>query len=290
MPKERKILYPVGNTYMTDTKGPFTILDNKSLSETKKLWKELEKPSIPHDQGYKIRLKCGYEHWTLCTQIKKCIDPNPNDPPAHGWTPCYNCNGIFNPETCQTLKKETHTIKETPKRNTELIPGNLYNELRVVAFAFNAKRHNYWEFECTKCGEHIFRMTPTNQNDIDNCHCPACGLKSKGERRIKAYLDIKHIKYDTQFKYEDCAYIKPLPFDFAIFSSSGEIKCLIEYDGEQHFKFVKVFHGDEEGFKLQKKRDKIKDDYCSKYGINLIRIPYTEFNNIEQILNNNLIF
>ncbi len=31
-------------------------------------------------------------------------------------------------------------------------------------------------------------------------------------------------------------------------------------------------------------RDKIKTDYCKSNNIKLIRIPYTEFNNIEKIL------
>ena len=291
MPKQHIVKYPIGQTHMIDTLGPFTIIDNKSLSDTKKLWEEKGKTSIPHDQGYKIRLKCGYEHWTLCTQIKKCIDPNPSDPPAHGWKDCYKCNGIFNPETCTVIKKENHTIKKEPERDVEIKPGTIYNELKVIDFAFNAKRHRYWEFECIKCGEHIFRMTPTNQNDIDNCHCPYCRdkIQSKGETRIAQYLQIYNKKYQTQYIFEDCIHIKPLPFDFAIFDPSGNLKCVIEYDGEQHYKFVKIFHGDEEGFELQKKRDKIKTDYCKKHNIKLIRIPYTEFDNIEQILKDNLI-
>ena len=74
-----------------------------------------------------------------------------------------------------------------------------------------------------------------------------------------------------------------------VFYPTGKLKCLIEYDGEQHYKFIKHWHGDEEGFKLQQLRDKIKTEYCKNHNIKLIRIPYTEFDNIEQILKNNLI-
>ena len=35
-------------------------------------------------------------------------------------------------------------------------------------------------------------------------------------------------------------------------------------------------------------RDTIKNDYCKKNNINLIRIPYWEFDNIEKILNREL--
>ena len=38
-------------------------------------------------------------------------------------------------------------------------------------------------------------------------------------------------------------------------------------------------------FESRKRRDKIKDNYCKNNDITLIRIPYTDFNNIERILN-----
>ena len=51
---------------------------------------------------------------------------------------------------------------------------------------------------------------------------------------------------------------------------------VIEYDGEQHFKFVQRFHKTEECFKRQVERDNIKNELLNKNGINIIRIPYTE--------------
>jgi hypothetical protein len=45
----------------------------------------------------------------------------------------------------------------------------------------------------------------------------------------------------------------------------------IEYDGQQHH--VPVWG--EEGFEKVKRNDKIKNQYCKKNGIKLIRIPYT---------------
>lgn len=41
-------------------------------------------------------------------------------------------------------------------------------------------------------------------------------------------------------------------------------------------------------FEATKRRDKIKNDYCKNNGIELIRIPYTEFDNIPKILRNKL--
>lgn len=76
---------------------------------------------------------------------------------------------------------------------------------------------------------------------------------------------------------------KQLPFDFAIFKKD-QLISLIEYDGEQHFKPVEIFGG-EEGFKNQKMRDEVKDAYCIENEIPLLRIAYFDFDRIDEILN-----
>ena len=49
---------------------------------------------------------------------------------------------------------------------------------------------------------------------------------------------------------------------------------IIEFDGEQHFKPISSMRG-ESGFDKNQKYDKIKNDYCEKNGIKLIRIPWS---------------
>ena len=39
----------------------------------------------------------------------------------------------------------------------------------------------------------------------------------------------------------------------------------------------------------EKKNDTIKEEYCSKKGIKLLRIPYWEIDNIPEIIKNNLL-
>lgn len=283
MPK-REINIPIGTIVGENTDGTFKVINILDSKTTREVWAAMGKAE-PHDKAYEIQLKCGKIYPTLKTQVWKCISQN-----DVGWRGCYGCKKTCN-DSCRWDKPNSHTISVVPKRNTELKIGSIINELKVVDFAFNTKRHNYWEFECEKCGSHIFHMTPSNKSDIENCHCPNCADKnsSKGEAIIEKYLKEYDIKYQRQYKFDKCVYKKPLPFDFAIFYPTTELKCVIEYDGEQHFKFVKHWHGDEEGFKLQQLKDKIKTDYCKNHNIKLIRIPYTEFDNIEQILKNNLI-
>ena len=71
----------------------------------------------------------------------------------------------------------------------------------------------------------------------------------------------------------------PLRFDFAIFDND-KISHLIEYDGEFHFRKLYESHD----FERQKLHDKLKNEYCVKNNIPLIRIPYWEKDNISEIL------
>ena len=62
----------------------------------------------------------------------------------------------------------------------------------------------------------------------------------------------------------------------------------IEYDGKQHFE-PQQFGGiskerAEKAFEQTKKYDKLKDDYCNDNGYLLLRIPYTEYGNIPQLI------
>lgn len=118
---------------------------------------------------------------------------------------------------------------------------------------------------------------------LQGCDCPHCNKISKGEETILNILERNGISYEYQFEFEDCKNKRPLPFDFAIFDSDGSIKFLIEYDGEQHFKPIKIFGGVKK-FNQNKENDKIKDTYCINKNLNLIRIPYTELNNLDEVL------
>lgn len=81
----------------------------------------------------------------------------------------------------------------------------------------------------------------------------------------------------------------PLKFDFQVGN------YLIEYDGEQHF--IPQSFGDtkisaELKLKTTQLHDKIKNEYCIKHNIPLIRIPYTHYEDlkIEDLLLNTTTF
>jgi hypothetical protein len=62
---------------------------------------------------------------------------------------------------------------------------------------------------------------------------------------------------------------------------------MIEFNGMQHYKPIKFFGG-QEAFDYLQVRDKIKKQYCLENQIKLLIFSYTELDQIETLLNNNL--
>lgn len=130
-----------------------------------------------------------------------------------------------------------------------------------------------------------FHPTPSNiLRGVSGCPCES---ESKGEIKIRNYLLMHNCEFISQYSDSDCKYKIPLRFDFAIVNQINTPLCLIEFDGKQHFEPIDYFGG-EKAFKLNQKRDKIKTDYCLTNNIPLIRIPYWDFDRIEEILDGGL--
>lgn len=134
--------------------------------------------------------------------------------------------------------------------------------------------HAYWKCKCD-CGNYkTISSYCLLSGTTMSCGC----LKSHGEQIIGSLL--KELPYTIvqEYFFEDLKAIKPLRFDFAIFEKD-KLKCLIEYNGEQHYQ-ASDFFGGEEGLLKQQKNDQQKIDYCKEKHIPLIVIPYTELNKI----------
>lgn len=124
----------------------------------------------------------------------------------------------------------------------------------------------------------------TYANFQQGSRCPLCVDKiSKGESKILDYFNNKQIKYIYQYKTDKCGFKQLLPFDFYL----PDYNILIEFDGEQHYKIIKHFGGLDK-FIDRKIRDTIKTIYCKENNITLIRIPYWDIDNIENILDKEL--
>ena len=110
--------------------------------------------------------------------------------------------------------------------------------------------------------------------DIARFHiaCPLCNKPSKGERIIEEKLKSLGVEYTREYRYPDCINVKPLPFDFRV--SVGNEYKLIEYDGKQHTESIEFFGG-AKTLAYIKQNDEIKNSYCLRNNIPLIRINST---------------
>lgn len=136
-------------------------------------------------------------------------------------------------------------------------------------------------FKCAKC-DNTFKKSLNNYLKSTKLCSKCIRGYSKGEERIADYLNSCDVRFIRQFRFPDCKNIKPLPFDFYIPSKN----CCIEFDGYQHFHVQRG--SSEDTLEHRKFLDSIKDNYCLVRGIKLIRIPYYDYKNIENILSEEL--
>ena len=193
------------------------------------------------------------------------------------------CGGIYYASPSSML--EGHGCLECYgkfQRDIEYFKNKVFEEVgdeyAVLGEYVKAREKILMKHNICKCE---FMITPDSFLN-KKTRCPKCHV-SKGEDLIYNYLFENNYDFSTQYSFNDCRNKNPLPFDFAIFNDQNNLHCLIEYDGKQHFKSVEFFGG-ESSFKQRKINDSIKDEYCYINGIKLIRIPYWDFDRIDEIL------
>ena len=176
------------------------------------------------------------------------------------------------------------TEKNQSKKIQEI--GNKYGLLTVIEEAERPEKdptHLYWRCKC-ECGNDNFIVSGVYLRNGISTHCGCLSISSKGENEIKNILENNNINFIQEYSFNDLIDKEPLRFDFAILNNDNSLKYLIEFDGIQHFKSIEFFGG-QERLESQQKRDKMKNDYCKKNNIKLIRIRYDE-----EITENKIIF
>lgn len=149
--------------------------------------------------------------------------------------------------------------------------------------------HDKLIFKCP-CGE-VFKRDFNSFRRLEAYACYSCSSKkSKGEKIIADFFNDILVKYKEQDTHTNLTglFNRSLRFDFLVHDDINNHTFSIEYDGEQHF-FPVDFAGKGEKWAVDRHtdcvfRDKIKNQYCINSNIPLLRIPYWEFDNIEDIL------
>lgn len=135
-----------------------------------------------------------------------------------------------------------------------------------------------WLCQCLKCKGYreISSHSMQKHNKLPMCEC-SFTHGSHGERKIIDILKSNNIQYITEFTFEDLKLNgKKLRFDFYL----PEYSVLIEYDGRQHY-IDENNWGAVNGLESIKERDNIKNKYCIKNNLTLIRIPYYHFDKLK---------
>lgn len=182
------------------------------------------------------------------------------------------------PQSCGCLRTKK-LIQYNKENNIKDITNQRFGSL--IAINSTNKRTNngdvIWECICD-CGKTI----EISGHDLRRGNTKSCGCqryKSFGENKIEKLLLTNHISFEKEktfsnLIFKDTGYLAR--FDFYVNN-----KYLIEFDGRQHFIQGNGNFDNEEKFKRTQEHDKIKNDYCKKHNIPLIRIPFTDIDKID---------
>ena len=127
--------------------------------------------------------------------------------------------------------------------------------------------HSKLEVECYE--KHNFHITLSNLNL--NRWCPDCSSR-KMERYTKELIQTITNKKFIKIRPKWLKNNEGNNLELDIYCE--ELKLAIEYNGIQHYKFIKFFHKDELNFQKRLADDKLKALLCIKKGIDLIVVPY----------------
>lgn len=177
-------------------------------------------------------------------------------------------------KSCGCLQKE---IASQSGKNTAIdITGKRFGKLVTLERipAIHANKHTRWKCQCD-CGN-IVDIDLGNLMSGKSKSC-GCTLSSHEENIIKL-LKEHNISYEYQYEFDD---LPNKPFDFYIDNS-----YIVEYDGQQHFLYTKYGWSTKEKLVRTHKNDLIKNEYCFKNNIPIIRIPYNKEYNFDDLVLN----
>lgn len=128
--------------------------------------------------------------------------------------------------------------------------------------------------------------------------CPQCSRHSKrssGEKycysEVLKYVDISKVFSDKVISFKDFRFynISNILLPDIYIENFNEQNIIIEYDGEQHYRFIEHVHRDETRYIRQVRRDQFLQIYCKENNIRLLRIPWKDEKRIPEIIRSFLV-
>ena len=201
-------------------------------------------------------------------------------------------NNLLNGQGCLECGLEKVATKNTqrqykpnPKRQTKEEFLKIAKEVHGDKYDYSLiddykGTHSKIKIICPKHG--LFEQSA--RNHLKGMNCPCCSM-SQGEEKIQNWLNknnyVKDKDYFREYKFEELGLKR---FDFYIPSKN----FLIEYNGKQHYEVCYFNNFSHEGLKEQQNVDLLKKKFAEDKGINFLTIPYTKYDCIETILENEI--
>lgn len=171
----------------------------------------------------------------------------------HKWTTSYNSiqRGTWCPKCFGRDKNINDMCKLAKERDGEC----LSKEYKGC--------HTKLRWKCNKDG---CEWNAIPGNVVFGAWCPIC-KSLRSEKLCREYLEKK---MKIKFPKVRPKWLNGLELD----GYNEKYKLAFEYNGEQHYKFIDLFHNSINDFKNQQQRDRRKEDICKQRNISLIKIPY----------------
>lgn len=182
------------------------------------------------------------------------------------------CNKCGNEKIGDALRYNIDDVKEY----IEQFNGNIIINLNDY---INSKTNNL-KIRCGNCGN-VFTTSLEHYKAMTRKQCNLCTRReSEGESIIRKYLTDNNIIFIQEKRFIDCRDIYTLPFDFYL----PDYNLCIEFDGQHHYE--PCYGADRYNKTIL--HDNIKNNYCKNNNIHLLRIPYWDGHNINEIINDKL--
>lgn len=214
--------------------------------------------------------------WRCTSKEKKCLDGSPhhykstlcNRRLGQG---CGICESkiICPRDACNSLAKSLLPV--CIRITAEWNPKNRITPDKVFP---NSTKQVWW----ICANNHEWKTSPNSRVNQD-LGCPMCS-ETSGERAVRLELEKSGVTFLSQHKImadED----KKMPYKLDFYLP--ELSKAIEFDGVGHFESIEHWGG-MRGLEDCQRRDRLKDEWCLKNNIILLRIHYADISDVAVII------
>lgn len=182
-----------------------------------------------------------------------------------------------NTKSCGCLQKELASANA--KQFKKDLTGKTIGSLTVLEDSGRRYRTEViWKCKC-KCGNIVYVTSGNLGRNTGSCGCSHISI---GEQNILNFLIQNNYNFiHDKIYFKDMLSINGYPcrYDFIILDNNDKPYWIIEFDGRQHYEASQMAFFNQPLEECQA-NDKIKNEYAVNHNIPLVRIPYSQRNNI----------